>query len=266
MDTVLEKNVRNSVGIVPARMESTRLPNKLLLDLDGKPVLQWTLEGASTSKFLSRLIVATDSNDIAEFCASNGFDFVITPKQFFSGTERVLWAYKHNSEGFAYVVNIQGDEPFIDGEIIDNLLLQTFQKDANISTIIAPIDNQDELFNPSTVKVVTDLDSFALYFSRNVIPYIRDKNESDWMQFHQFFKHIGIYCFTHNAIDNLAKMPIGKLEIAEKLEQLRWLENGEKILCVKTNKFLVGIDTKDDLEIARKHIKNLPSKSGSSIL
>jgi len=260
MDTFVEADIRNSVGIIPARLESTRLPRKLLLDLEGKPVLQWTIEGASSSRYLRRILVATDSQEIADFCVSIGVDFVLTPNTFTSGTERVFWVYKNLGEKFDYVVNIQGDEPFIKGSTIDALLRETFRHNANISTIIARINNQDELFASSTVKVVVGLDNFALYFSRNVIPYVRDYPQNEWLSRTTFFKHIGIYCFADKIIDIIASMKTGKLEEAEKLEQLRWLENGERIYCHEDESHFVGIDTTEDLSLARKYISQMLSR------
>lgn len=256
MDTILVDNVRNSIGIIPARLESTRLPRKLLLELEGKPVLQWTLEGASKSKYLNRLLVATDSKEIASFCSSIGFDYILTPGHFSSGTDRVFWAYESLSEQYDLIVNIQGDEPFIDGEIIDNLLLDAFRTRANISTLVSKITEENELFDPATVKVVFGLDNFALYFSRSAIPFVRDANQNVWLNKNVFFKHIGVYCFTDRIVKKIKNMVPGKLETVEKLEQLRWLENGEKIFCVQTDKCLISIDTQQDLERARKHIKD----------
>ncbi|MCX7909238.1 MAG: 3-deoxy-manno-octulosonate cytidylyltransferase [Ignavibacteria bacterium] len=257
MDTILEDDVRNSIGIIPARLDSTRLPRKLLLDLAGKPLLQWTLEGASKSRYLSKLLVATDSQEIAEFCTSIGFDYILTPKEFSSGTERVLWTYETLGKEYRFVVNIQGDEPFIDGKTIDNLLLKAFQNNADISTLVAPIIENKEIFEPSTVKVVLDLNNFAIYFSRSPIPFVRDVSSEEWSKHTTFFKHIGIYCFSNGVVERIKKMRTGKLELVEKLEQLRWMENGEKIYCVTTEKFLVGIDTEQDLELAKNVIKGL---------
>lgn len=256
MDSILEEDVRNSIGIIPARLESSRLPRKLLLDLAGKPVLQWTLEGASTSKYLQRLVVATDSQEIVDFCTQIGFDVVITPSEFKSGTERVFWTYRTLGEKFDFILNIQGDEPFICGEIIDDLLLETFRSEANISTIIAEIDDEKELFDPSTVKVVPRQDHFALYFSRSPIPFVRDIEPKDWLDKCKFYKHIGMYCFRHKAVEKLQSFGKSFLEEMERLEQLRWLDFGEEILCVETKHKLIGIDTQNDLDRAEKRIKN----------
>ncbi len=255
MDTVLE-DIRNSIGIIPARLESSRLPRKLLLELAGKPVIQWTLEGASTSKFLQRIIVATDSDEIFDFCFKIGFEAIRTPSNFESGTERVFWAYHNLGEKFDFIVNIQGDEPFINGNDIDNLLLMTFRNKANISTLVAPITSERELIDPSTVKVVRRLDGFALYFSRSTIPFIRDVEPKDWLARHNYFKHIGIYCFRSNAIERINSFDKSNLEGLEKLEQLRWLDNGEEILCVETKQTLISIDTAEDLNLAEHYVKN----------
>lgn len=260
MDALLAKDVRNSIGIIPARLDSTRLPRKLLLDLEGKPVLQWTLEGISTSKYLRKIIVATDSDEVANLCVSLGFDYIRTPRYFASGTERVLWAYQTLGNNYDYLVNIQGDEPFIKGEMIDNLLMKTFQSNALISTLICKIKDNWEIFEPSTVKVVTNQDGFALYFSRASIPFVRDYLQDSWHEVATFYKHVGTYCFSNEVVQNLSKMKIGILENVEKLEQLRWLENGFDILCVEISETLLSIDTLNDLEKAKVIARSLFSK------
>lgn len=249
------ENDINAIGFIPARLESTRLPRKLLADLCGKPVLQRTWEGAKNSKFLKDIIIATDSNEIAEFCEKIGAKVYRTPSSFQSGTDRIIWAYKHLSTKSDFVVNIQGDEPFIDGKDIDRLIIGLReQSNACVSTLISKIENQEEIFSTSVVKVVCDIDGFALYFSRSPIPFIRDIYKEEWISRHSFYKHIGIYCFRSSTLEVFSKLPPSKLERAEKLEQLRLLENGMKIFCVETNRKMVSIDTPEELLKAKQLI------------
>ncbi len=249
------ENHINAIGFIPARLESTRLPRKLLVDLCGKPVLQRTWEGAKSSKFLKDIIIATDSDEIFEFCKKIGATVLRTPSGFHSGTDRIVWGYKNLSVEADFVVNIQGDEPFICGKDIDSLIIGLKeQTKANVSTLISKVENQEEIFSPAVVKVVFDIDYFALYFSRSPIPFLRDINNEDWNSKYSFYKHIGIYCFRSSTLERFSKLPPSKLELAEKLEQLRLLENGMTILCIETNRKMISIDTAEDLLKAKQLI------------
>jgi len=241
-----------AIGFIPARLHSTRLERKLLLDLCGKPVLQRTWEGAKTSKILQSLIVATDSEEIAELCQKIGADYILTPKDFTSGTDRVIWAYERLGLESDFVVNIQGDEPFIEGEVIDKLIIELNLTDAGVSTLISKINDNKEIFDPSVVKVVCSVDCKALYFSRSPIPFLRDIEKDVWYKNYSFYKHIGIYCFRRYTLETFSKLPQGELEIAEKLEQLRLLENGIGIHCIEIDREMIGIDTSEDLVKATK--------------
>lgn len=251
--------VIKAIGIIPARYESTRLPGKLLQDLGGKPVLQWVWEGASRSRLLNRLVVATDSEEIAELCSLVGAEFLLTPKDIPSGSDRVLYAYKQLNISANIVVNIQGDEPFIDGNLLDTLVAELDSSSADVATLVKRIDSESEVFDPSVVKVVLDNAGFALYFSRSPIPFARDKANNEWGKLNCFLKHIGIYAFKSDVLRLFASLPPSELERIEKLEQLRLLQNGYKIRCVETYANLIGIDTCEDLEKAREFVKNLPS-------
>ncbi len=252
-------NTIKAIGIIPARYESTRLPGKLLEDLGGKPVLQWVWQGASRSQLLNRLIVATDSERIADLCQSMGAEFIITPKDIASGSDRVLYAYEQLKINANIVVNIQGDEPFIDGNLLDILVAELDSSSADVATLIKKIDSEREIFDPSVVKVVCDNAGFALYFSRNAIPFARDKANNEWHKLNCFFRHIGIYAFKSDVLRSFASLHQSELEQIEKLEQLRLLQNGYKIRCVETDANLIGIDTFEDLEKAREFVKSLPS-------
>ncbi len=253
-------NLLKAIGIIPARYESTRLPGKLLLDLEGKPVLQWVWEGASESQLLSRLIIATDSEKIADLCRAIGAEFVYTPKDIASGSDRILYAYDMLNISADIIVNIQGDEPFVKGALIDKLIRELGSSSAAaVSTLIKKIDNEEEIFEPSVVKVVFDSVGFALYFSRSSIPFVRDEANENWGRTHCFYKHIGIYAFKSDVLRSFTSLPQSNLEKIEKLEQLRLLQNGYKILCVETDENLIGIDTIEDLNKARAFAKNFLS-------
>lgn len=251
--------VIKAIGIIPARYESTRLPGKLLEDLGGKPVLQWVWEGASRSQILNRLVIATDSDRIADLCNAIGAEFIITPKDIASGSDRVLYAYEQLKINSDIVVNIQGDEPFIDGSLIDALVIELDSSSADVATLIKKIKSDSEIFDPSVVKVVCNNAGLALYFSRSPIPFVRDKANNEWHKLNSFFKHIGIYAFKSDVLRSFALLSQSKLEEVEKLEQLRLLYNGYKIRCVETDANLIGIDTFEDLEKARDFVKKLPS-------
>ena len=246
----------SAVGFIPARLQSTRLERKLLIDLCGKPVLQRTWEGAKESKLLQRLIIATDSEEIVKLCKKIGADFVLTPMDFASGTDRIIWAYKYLGLDADFILNIQGDEPFVEGELIDRLILGLKGSEAGVSTLVSKIEENGEIFDPSVVKVVCSADGNALYFSRSPIPFIRDSEKELWHIKFSFYKHIGIYCFRREALETFSKLPQGELEIAEKLEQLRLLENGIRIHCIEIDRKMVGIDTAGDLEKAKKLIQS----------
>ncbi|MCX7879359.1 MAG: 3-deoxy-manno-octulosonate cytidylyltransferase [Ignavibacteria bacterium] len=250
----MEERVDNSIGIIPARLGSTRLKRKLLLDLCGKPVLQWTWEGASKSSLLKKIIVATDSNEIAELCLSIGAEYILTKGNFQSGTDRVLWAFKELNDSSDFIVNIQGDEPFVNGPLLDSLVLSLYSSRADVSTPISRINSIEELLDTSVVKVVFANDKLALFFSRQPIPFVRDLPMDMWMTNFEFYKHIGLYCFRRQTLLEYSQLLPSKLEIAEKLEQNRLLENGRKILCVPTDAKLISIDTPNDLQKARDFI------------
>lgn len=252
-------NIRNSIGIIPARIGSTRLTKKVLRELNGKPILKWVVEGSSTSKLLRRLLVATDSEEIADFCSQNRIEFIMTPADLPSGSDRVYFAYKLLNEEADFIVNIQGDEPFISGDLIDTLIKELANCNADVSTLISKIQNAEEIFDPSVVKVVINKFNFALYFSRSPIPHLRDVQESQWAKFKYFWKHVGIYVYMTPVLKTFTHLKASSLEKIEKLEQLRLLENGYNILCVPTERVLIGIDTEADLLKAQNYLARFPS-------
>lgn len=239
------------VGIIPARYESTRFPGKPLLIIKGKTMIQRVYENAS--KALSEVYVATDDDRIFEAVEAFGGKVVKTLASHQSGTDRCAEAAQKISKNidFDVVVNIQGDEPFIQAEQIE-LLKSCFQGDAEIATLVKKIDSAEELFNPNRPKVVLDQNQHALYFSRSPIPFIRGSEEKDWLLKTNFWAHIGMYAFKTNVLQDITKLDQGKLEVNESLEQLRWLENGYKIKTAETTTQSIGIDTPEDLEAALK--------------
>ncbi|MEN8117596.1 MAG: 3-deoxy-manno-octulosonate cytidylyltransferase [Bacteroidota bacterium] len=237
------------LGIIPARYESTRFPGKPLAMLKDKPMIQWVYENAS--KALDQVCVATDDNRIFNAVEQFGGRVVKTLPTHQSGTDRCAEAADILSKtiDFDVVINIQGDEPFIKPTQIE-LLKSRFKDDTEIATLVKEIDSSEELFNPNRPKVVLDKNKDALYFSRSPIPFIRGKNENEWIANNTFWVHIGMYGFRADVLQKITKLEQGKLELAESLEQLRWLENGYKIKTAETSYQTIGIDTPEDLEKA----------------
>jgi 3-deoxy-manno-octulosonate cytidylyltransferase (CMP-KDO synthetase) len=243
------------IGIIPARFKSTRFPGKPLALLNGKPVIQWVYENAA--KALEDIWVATDDDDIYNAVADFGGKAVKTLPVHKSGTDRCAEAAEllGNSIDFDVVINIQGDEPFIKPEQIRQIM-SCFDSKTEIATLVKKIETVQELFNPNRPKVVVDNDMNALYFSRSPIPYVRGEKEADWLLANTFWGHIGMYAYTKDALRKITRLPPGKLEGVEALEQLRWLENGFRIKAAVTEFQSIGIDTPDDLISAENILKN----------
>lgn len=243
----------NSLGIIPARYASTRFPGKPLVQIAGKTMIQRVYEQAQKSN-LTQVLVATDDNRIAEEVTRFGGKVVLTAETHQSGTDRCFEAYCTYNEPFEYIVNIQGDEPFIQPEQI-NQVLNCFQKpQTQLATLIKQIEDPEVLFSVNAVKVVTDNLQQALYFSRHPIPFNRGQEPENWLTFGQYFQHIGIYGYRSDILEQITQLPPSALELAESLEQLRWLENGFKITTALTTFDTIGIDTPEDLEKALKFI------------
>jgi len=242
------------IGIIPARFASTRLPGKILADIGGKPLIQHTYENSKKSKLLNDVIIAVDDDKVAKVARSFGARVVDTPKDLQSGSDRVAYATKDLTDA-KIIVNIQADEPFIKGTMIDQAVEPLlFDKTVNISTLAKRIENVEELRSPSIVKVVFDYNNFALYFSRSPIPFVRDaKTNSEKIKFTEIYKHIGLYVYRKDYLFKFTKLQQTDLEKAEKLEQLRMLENGLKIKIVPTEFDSLSVDTQDDLVNARKY-------------
>lgn len=243
------------IGVIPARYASTRFPGKPLALLGGVPIIERVYK--QVDGLLDKVVVATDDNRIYDVVKGFGGNVVMTSSNHKSGTDRVKEAYDINGEAYDVVVNIQGDEPFIQAAQI-KLLCECFNDDnVDIATLVKPFtvkDGFDALSNPNSPKVVVDKEMHALYFSRSIIPYLRGVEKEEWLSKHTYYKHIGLYAYRSDVLDEITNMPQSALEMAESLEQLRWLENGMTIKVGITNLETIGIDTPDDLRRAEEYL------------
>lgn len=235
------------LGIIPARYESTRFPGKVLADINGKSMVQRVYEQAVKSKYLDKVVIATEDDKVLEHVRQFGGEALITNTNHASGTDRCYEALQVQNDTYDYVINIQGDEPFIDPGQIDELAV-LLDGTVELATLIKKITTIDELFNLGEVKTVFNKEMEALYFSRQPIPYFRNAAELDWLQQQDYYKHIGIYAYRADILERISKLPVSILEKAESLEQLRWLENGLKIKLAFTEFESICIDTREDLE------------------
>jgi 3-deoxy-manno-octulosonate cytidylyltransferase (CMP-KDO synthetase) len=235
------------LAVIPARFASTRFPGKPLVLIQGKTMIQRVYEQVKLCKKVDKIVVATDDLRIFEAVEAFGGEVIMTKSDHVSGTDRcaeVAKKYKSSK----YIINVQGDEPFIQPEQIE-LLISTLQatKQTQIATLAKKIEKNDILFNPNSVKVVFGDDKKALYFSRHPIPFLRGIEEKAWLEHQNYYKHIGLYSFQRKTLLKIAKLKPSILEKAESLEQLRWLENGYKIGVGITDLETIGIDTPEDL-------------------
>lgn len=245
------------IGIIPARFGSSRLYGKPLVDIGGKPMLQHTFESAKKSKLLSDVVIAVDDERVYDEAKKFGAQVEMTPKELETGSDRIAYVAQKLSTA-EVIVNIQGDEPFIPGQMIDEAIEPLlFDKNVDISTLAKRITQEDELISPSIPKVVFDYNSYALYFSRSPIPYVRDEvSNKQKLRFADIYKHIGLYVYRKPSLLKFTSLRPTDLERYEKLEQLRMLENGMKIKVVVTESESLSVDTQDDLEIAREYYEN----------
>ena len=245
------------VVIIPARLASTRFPAKPLAMLGGKTVI----ERVYTQVFsvLSDIYVATDDNTIAEEVKRFNGKVILTSPDHRSGTDRCYEAYSKIGKHFDVVINVQGDEPFIQSSQLRAVMDCFDEKDTQIATLVKPFQPSDgfnSLENINSPKVVLDRQMHALYFSRSIIPFQRNADQSAWLQNHTYYKHIGLYAYRSEILRAITELEQTPLEIAESLEQLRWLENGYRIKAGLTDVETIGIDTPEDLERAEEYLKN----------
>ena len=235
------------VGIIPARYASSRFPGKPLVDIKGKTMLQRVYEQASKSKLISKVIVATDDARIYDHVKDFGGEVVMTAEHHPSGTDRCWEALQLLDVDYQYVINIQGDEPFIVPEQIDELAAVLLDGKIELATQMIVADSYEILFDTGEVKIVLNTNNEALYFSRMVIPFIKGVEEKEWHKHHPYFRHVGMYAYRKDVLEKITKLPVSSLEKAESLEQLRWIENGFTIKCVVTKFESHCIDTAEDI-------------------
>lgn len=246
------------VGIIPARYASTRFPGKPLAMIGGKPMIQRVYERASMA--LDEVFVATDDERIRAAVESFGGRCVMTSPNHRSGTDRCYEAYRNCGVEADVVINIQGDEPFIAPGQIESLKGCFDNPDTDIATLVRPFDpakGWDALFNPNTPKVTFDNQMRALYFSRSIIPYVRGAEWQHWLEKARFYTHIGMYAYRTDTLAKIVELPQSSLEIAESLEQLRWLQNGFTIRVGVSECDTIGIDTPADLEAACRYLQSI---------
>lgn len=240
------------IAMIPARYEASRFPGKLMKNLEGKSVILRTYNAAKQSNLFDEVYVVTDSEIIFKEISKNGGKAIKSLKEHESGSDRIAEAVE-NME-FDIVVNIQGDEPFIHRKSLEDLL-KVFHYDKekiiDIASLKIKLEDKMEISDPNNVKVVSDVQDFAMYFSRSPIPFQRDDNPAE------YYKHIGIYAFRKEALLKFTKLPMSALEASEKLENLRFLANGMRVKMVETDQLAIGIDTQEDLEKARIYFKQV---------
>lgn len=236
------------IGIIPARYASSRFPGKPLAKLGGKYVIQRVVE--QVGAVLDDVYVATDDERIYNTVTSMGAKAVMTCSDHQSGTDRIAEALEKIGGNFDVVVNIQGDEPFIQKSQIETVVACFNDADTQIATLGKKFATIEEAKNPNSPKIILDNRSYAMYFTRALAPYIRGKEESQWLNIYPFLKHIGLYAYRTEVLREVTKLPQSPLELAEGLEQLRWLQNGYKIKVGLTEVETVGIDTPEDLQRA----------------
>ena len=236
----------SAIVVIPARYDSTRFPGKPLAPILGKPLIQHVYEGAGMAKLIDRVVVATDSSRIYQAVNDFGGDVVMTSADHSSGTDRI--AEVAGTADYDIIVNVQGDEPIIRGEMIDEVVKLLDDGRADMGTLVKQADEGDDIFDHHLVKAVFDMDGFAMYFSRSPIPCYRDEFKESKTGNLKFFKHIGIYSYRRDVLLSIAGLPQTELESAEKLEQLRAMENGYRIKVRETEFESIGVDLPEDIE------------------
>ncbi len=239
--------------MIPARYSASRFPGKLMKELEGKTVILRTYEAAKATNLFEEVFVVTDSDIIFNEITNHGGKAIMSIKEHECGSDRIAEAVKNMPVDI--VVNVQGDEPFIDTDSLRDVIA-VFKKDIDneidLASLMIPISDKEEIENPNTVKVIVDHWNFALYFSRSPIPYLRDTTKK-----HPYYKHKGVYAFRKQALLDFYNLPMLPLEAAEKIEAIRYLEYGKKIKMIATEASAIGIDTPEDLEKAKLVLKSL---------
>jgi len=242
------------IGIIPARYASTRFPGKPLAILGGKTVIQRVYE--QVVSVLGEAYVATDDERIRQAVEAFGGKAVMTRTDHKSGTDRIQEAAENIGTTADVIINVQGDEPFIQQSQLATVKALFDDPQVQIGTLGKPFESMDAVENPNSPKIVCDMNGYAMYFSRSVIPYVRGKEPSAWLEHFPYLKHLGLYAYRREVLAEITKLPQSPLELAESLEQLRWLQNGYRIKVGLTDVETVGIDTPEDLQRAEEFLKN----------
>ncbi len=242
------------IGIIPARYASTRFPGKPLAFIEGKTMLQRVVEQVKLAKGLDHILVATDDERILKHCEEIKVNAVMTSAEHQSGTDRCFEAYVLSKSKADYIINIQGDEPFLHPDQISSLIAACDGKNELITQMIK-CTSQETLFNNGEVKIVLNQNNEALYFSRSVIPFLKNEAPENWHLKHTYYRHVGMYVYRADVLEKISKLSVSALEKAESLEQLRWLENNFKIKCIETSYDSHCIDTPEDIEAVLRLMK-----------
>src|SRR6478735_7591134 len=242
------------LAVIPARYASTRFPAKPLVDIAGKSMIRRVYEQVKQCSAVQDVIVATDHKLIYDHVIAFGGKVIMTKEEHPSGTDRCYEVLQKAGGNYDFVVNVQGDEPFIKPEQITQLV-SVLTKNTELATLVKKIEDEETLFNVNVPKVILNEKGEALYFSRQTIPFIRGKEKNTWLKEHTFYKHIGIYAYRSDILAKITALAPSALEKAESLEQLRWLENGYKIQTAVTTFENIGIDTPEDLAKALKDVQ-----------
>lgn len=238
---------------IPARLGSTRLARKVLLDLGGKPVVQHVWERAKKVKQAAHVVIVTDADEVAQAAKKFGADVIMTSPDCPSGTARIASVLNQLKGDF--FINVQGDEPFIEPALLDNLITCWKKTQCSLVTAVSKITQVERLQAPSVVKVVRAENGEAIYFSRSPIPYFRGKDMTEWLRDFSYWSHIGVYGYNRDTLARYPQLSATALESVESLEQLRFLAHGFKFQTIETEYHPVAIDTAEDLEVARKLLK-----------
>ena len=241
-------------GIIPARYASTRFPGKPLAVLGGKPVIQRVYE--QVASVLDEAYVATDDERIFNAVEAFGGRAIMTRTDHKSGTDRIEEAAQKLQTDADVIINVQGDEPFIQKSQLETVKHLFDDPQTQIATLGKPFESMDAVANPNSPKIVCDINGYAMYFSRSIIPYVRGKEQSEWLQHFPFLKHLGLYAYRREVLSQITKLPQSPLELAESLEQLRWLQNGYRVKVGLTDVETIGIDTPEDLQRAEAFLSS----------
>jgi len=239
--------MKKVIGIIPARYGSTRFPGKPLVDINGKSMIQRVYEQAKKTTNLHHVVVATDDQRIVDAVLAFGGDVEMTSPDHQSGTDRCEEVLVKQAMDFDIVVNIQGDEPYIDPDQIAQAINCFSDENTEIATLVKLIDSNDELFNSNKPKVLIDESDFAIYFSRAAVPFKRGVEQELWIEHYNYYKHIGLYAYRADILKEITRISPSRLELAEGLEQLRWIENGYKIKVAITETESLSVDAPEDL-------------------